>query len=417
MDISQIVFNKIRVAFKSNPIKDIEKEVAAQMELFKPAVSKDMKVAVAVGSRGIANLPEIIKSAVKCLKSFGAKPFIVPAMGSHGGATPAGQLDVLAQLGVNERFVGCPIRSSMEVASLGVLHANHNIKMYMDRNAYNADGVLLVNRVKAHTDYHGPNESGLVKLLVVGLGKHEQAKEVHKYLADGLCKYVPEIAGEILKTGKIIGGLGIVEDGYDQTAVIKAVQPNDMLKEDAKLLVLSKSMMPKLPFCQCDILLIDWIGKNISGTGLDTNIIGRLGIRGKSDSPPDITCICVFNLTPETHGNAVGVGLADIIPKHMYREIDWESTYINVLTSRFLQRGFMPIVQTNDREAINAALNSCGVEKPESVKIARIKDTLHISDMYVTDALWKDISENKDVTPKEYGCLLRFDSEGNLTPM
>jgi hypothetical protein len=335
-------------------------------------------------------------------------------MGSHGGATAEGQKEVLAGYGITDETMGVPVLSSMSAVCVGGLSGEMKLPLFMDKYAFESDGVVVVNRVKAHTDFHGVNESGIAKILVIGLGKQAQAMAVHEYMVKGLRNLIRPAAEEIVKTGKIIGAVGIVEDGYDRTSVVKAVPAEGIPEEDAKLLQLSKRMMPQLPWKAMDVLMVDIMGKDISGTGMDTNVIGRMCIRGESDGKPDITRICLFGLTARSHGNALGIGMADIIPQSLYDQIDWQSTYENVLTSTFLERGFVPIVRSTDRDVLNTALRTCGCLDFEKLRLLRIRDTLHIDEVYATPALCTEIEENEDVKVLEHGFCLNFNRKGEL---
>jgi hypothetical protein len=414
INISDIRLNKLKITFKSAPLNDITNKISSEMERIRPQIKRGMKIAISVGSRGIANISVIVKEVADLFKAYGAEPFIVPAMGSHGGATAEGQTALLEEYGITAETMGIPIISSMRVKSLGSLPDNRNVSLCMDENAFNSDGVFIINRVKAHTDFHGPNESGIAKMLVIGLGKHKQALSIHEHMVGGLKEYIPKAAQAIVNTGKIIGALAIVEDGYDETSVIEAVLPEEIVKADSELLLLSKSMMPSIPFERFDILLVDWMGKNISGTGMDTNIIGRINIRGEVDQAPYITRICLFDITPECHGNALGIGLADIIPRKLYEKIDWHATYENVLTSRFVERGFTPIIQPADYDAVNTAIKTCGYRTLDTLKLVRIKDTLHIDEIYVTDSLLNEIKDSNNVIIVERNIPLQFNERGEI---
>ena len=410
MEIPRLI--KIRQSFNSEHIKDIEAEVKAQINSigisFKPGAS----VAVAVGSRGIANIHRIVKAAVETLKDKGAKPFIIPAMGSHGGATAEGQASVLESYGITEETLGVPVKSSMQTVELpqGPLKT----RVFMDKYAYEADGIVVINRVKVHTDFHGTTESGLLKMCVIGLGKHKQALELHNYGVYGLRELVPATAREVLKSGKITMGIGIVENAYDQTMVINAVLPKDMEKEEIKLLDINRRNMPGFPVGQIDVLIIDEMGKDISGTGIDPNIIGKMKIRGQQDSNiPDISHIVVTDLTEASHGNALGIGLADFITKKLYDKIDFKATYENVLTSTFTERGKIPIIADTDRKAAEYSLRTCGHIEMESARIIRIKNTLKLNEIYVSGSILEEIKGKKDIEILgTFGEM--FDPEGKL---
>ena len=413
-DISaeEIRLNCLKMHFTNQPILYIPQQIQCEIARFRDRIFPGMRLAVAVGSRGISNYAHIVGEAVRQLQLLGAAPFIVPAMGSHGGATAEGQRDVLASYGITEETMHVPIYSSMETVIMGQLPEDTSVNVYMDRFAYEADGVFVINRVKAHTDFHGEHESGLVKMLAIGLGKHMQALSIHARLTRGLREYIPAITREIIASGKILGGLAIVEDGYEQTSILKGVFSEELVQEDHRLLELAKEMMPKLPFLHAHVLVVDQSGKNISGTGMDPNVIGRIGIRGQENGFPHIDRICVLDITDQSHGNAAGIGLADIITERMQKKINWRDTYENILTTRALERGFMPIVQPTDRQAIEAAI--CGVEKlpVSALKLARIKDTLHIDTLFVTDALLAQLSGDVDLL--ERGIPLEFDHYGTI---
>ncbi|MDR1731531.1 MAG: nickel-dependent lactate racemase [Synergistaceae bacterium] len=414
LNAGQISLNKLKISFCNKPLLDVPGAVAAEMEKLRPRVRKDMRIAVAAGSRGINNIAVIVKAVVDGLVSFGARPFVIPAMGSHGGATAEGQKEMLAGYGITDETMGVPVLSSMAAERVGELTDGTKLPVFMDRHAFEADGVVVVNRVKAHTDFHGVNESGIAKMLVIGLGKQAQATVIHEHMVRGLRELIRPAAETVIKTGKILGALAVVEDGYDQTSLVKAVGAESIVEEDSKLLALSKEMMPKLPWKTLDVLMVDLMGKDISGTGMDTNVIGRMCIRGEPDGRPDITRICLFGLTPRSHGNALGVGMADVIPQSLYDSIDWKATYENVLTSTFLERGFVPIVRPTDREVLDTALRTCGSLDLSKLRLLRIRDTLHIDEVYATPVLCAEMEGRDDVTVVERDLPLDFSDKGEL---
>jgi hypothetical protein len=380
------------------------------MKIFQGMIGGGDRIAVTAGSRGISNIALIIKTVCESLKNFGAYPFIVPAMGSHGGATANGQKNVLAEYGITDESMGVPVVSSMEVKSLGTLPGAENLPLYMDRHAFEADAVFIVNRVKAHTDFHGDNESGIAKMLSIGLGKHAQALATHGYLVNGLRNFIPRVAEAVISTGKILGALAVVEDGYDQTSIVRAVKSGDIVRADAELLNASKLMMPSLPFDDIQLLMVDWMGKNISGTGMDPNIIGRTGIRGEPDGLPRINTVCVFDITPESHGNALGIGLADLVPRGLADKVDWKATYENVCTSRFLCRGAKPVTLATDREVVDMALRVCGHAAQEGLKMVRVRDTLHVDEIYATTPMLDELHGGSNVEIAERDIPLIFDA-------
>ncbi len=407
-----IQLHKAEVRFDRPLVGHIEATLAPQ---FKQKLFGSCKtVAIAVGSRGIANLAKIVQVTVTSVKQFGLSPFIVPAMGSHGGATAEGQASVLASYGITEAAVGCPVRSSMEVVQLpseGLPHA-----LYMDRWAAEADGIILINRIKPHTDFHGTYESGLVKMAVIGLGKERQAVAIHDFGVHGLRSLVPKAAAKILDLGKILAGIAIVENAYDETAILELVPAYQILGREPALLEHARKNMPRLPVHEIDVLIVDELGKNISGSGMDTNIIGRIRIAGEPDpATPRIRSILVDDLTGESHGNATGLGLADVITRRFYCKVDFPATYRNIITSSFLERGKVPIIAETASEAFQIARRACGAIRPGAERIIRIRNTLHLSEIYISPALVKDLRSRPDLTIADSPTEM-FDPKGELTP-
>ncbi len=393
--MSTIQLTKISQTFNQDAISDVEKTVREQLSRVQLTFKPRARIAIAVGSRGIANLACIVKTTVDWIRDQGGDPFIVPAMGSHGGATADGQQQVLASYGVMPEKINCPICSSMEVVELSQGNLEH--RLFIDRNAHQADGVVLINRIKPHTDFHGTYESGLVKMSVIGLGKERQAQEMHRYGVYGLKELIPRAAATLLASGKIILGIGIVENAYDQTFVIEAIMPQQIMNREPELLEQARKNMPKLPTDKLDVLIIDRMGKDISGAGIDTNIIGRIKIRGeKEPEVPDIKMIVVTDLTAASHGNATGIGLADVTTKRLFEKIDFAATYLNTVTSAFLERGKLPIVAETGKIALDYALRACGLTPTEQKKIIRIKDTLHLDELYVSQAVLDEINGQKE---------------------
>lgn len=415
LDIPKLI--KIRQSFNNKCIKDLERTVKEQINNLDISLKPGASIAVAVGSRGIADIHRIIKAAVEALKEKGANPFIVPAMGSHGGATAEGQREVLESYGITEEYIGAPIKSSMQTVELP--HGDLVTRVFMDKFAYESDGVVVVNRVKLHTDFHGTTESGLMKMCVIGLGKHKQALEMHKYGVYGLKELIPATAREVLNSGKIIMGLGIVENAYDRTLAIRAALPQDIEKEELKLLELSRENMPCFPVDQIDLLIVDEMGKDISGVGIDSNITGRISIKGEHDlSTPVINKIVVTDLTEASHGNALGIGLADFTTRRLFDKIDFKMTYENVLTSTFTERGKIPIIAETDKMAVEYALRTCGPQKADMLKIVRIKNTLKLNEIYVSKTILDEAKSrgNVEVTGDfrdmfdKCGNLIEFDN-------
>ena len=314
-------FRKLTRTIKQDRIDDPYSQTREEIGKSNFSVSQRDSIAIAVGSRGIANLSIIVKAVVDTIRAMGGKPFIVPAMGSHGGATPEGQTEVLAQYDVIESVVGAPIRASMEVVELP--QGNAPCRVFMDKIASEADGTIVINRVKSHSDFDGPHESGLIKLTVIGLGKHRQALEIHNAGVTGLREHIPLCAKEILAHGNIRLGIAIVENAHHETLIIKAVEPERFFEDDNALLKKAKKHMSLLPVAELDILVVDEFGKEISGTGVDTAVIGRIGIEGEPEPvSPRIKNIILCDLTDMSHGNALGTGLADFITRKVFDKID-----------------------------------------------------------------------------------------------
>lgn len=412
MIMNMLSLSKIKQHFRNNSIPDLKAELSGELEKFRPLVTAGARIAIAVGSRGINNSKLIVSETIDFLKSINAVPFIVPAMGSHGGATAKGQEEILASYGITEKSVGAPVISSMDVVELP--KGNSPIPVFMDKNAFESDGIILINRIKLHTDFHGTYESGLVKMSVIGLGKEKQASAVHRYGVYGLAVLMPQIAKLVFSSGKIIGGIALVENAYDETMMVKALRGDEIFDREPELLQISKENMPSFPVDKIDVLIVDRIGKDISGVGLDPNIIGRIRITGqKEPDTPQITSIVLSNITENSHGNAIGIGLADVITRKLYDRINFHVTYTNIKTSNFLERAKIPLVAENDREAFEIAFKSCGYLEPGAEKIIRIHDTLHLEEMYVSQAVMTNLKNKNEIEViKEYVSM--FNNENNL---
>jgi hypothetical protein len=409
--MNDYLFTKIRQQFDSKAIADVERAVAEQLDS-KLQFASGARIAITAGSRGVANIARITKAVVASVKAKGGAPFIIPAMGSHGGATGEGQREILESYGISEETMGCPVRSSMEVVKLD--DGGLELPVFMDKHAYESDGVILVNRIKPHTAFHGDYESGLVKMSVIGLGKERQASALHSFGIYGLKTLMPKASRQILATGKILLGIGIVENAYDETAIIEALTPEEILLREPELLNIAKGLMPSFPLSEIDVLVIDQIGKNISGSGMDPNIIGRMRIRGEAEPEfPAIKVIAVTDLTNASHGNACGIGLADVVTRRLVNKVDWDATYMNGVTSGFYEHFMLPIVAATDAQALEWGVRaSHDPHKPK--KIVRITDTLHLGEMYVSDAALElvggkveTISEPKNLFDQQ-GALIAF---------
>ena len=381
---------RIKQKFQDNRLDDVIGSTAGELKKIGGSIKPGSRIAIAAGSRGIRNLAQVVAEAVRFIRSKNATPFIIPAMGSHGDATAEGQRGVLESYGITEDAMGAPVLSSMEVVELPF--SDSPVKIYMDRYAYDSDGVILINRIKPHTDFHGRYESGLVKMAVIGLGKEKQASAIHDYGVYGLSDLIPEVAKRVLSTGKILGGIGLVENAFDETMMVRFLKGGEFMDIEPVLLDVARKNMPSLPVNDIDVLIIDKMGKDISGVGIDPNIIGRIKITGqKEPEKPVIKAIMVSDLTDASHGNATGVGLADVITRKLYDKIDLSATYVNAVTSSFIERAKIPVIAANDREAFSIALRSCGHLTGGNERIMRIKSTLHLDEIYISESILAEL--------------------------
>jgi len=406
--MNEYLFTKIRQQFAREALADIEQTVHQQVTA-KLQIVPGANIAITVGSRGINNIARIAKATADAVKACGGAPFIIPAMGSHGGATAEGQREILASYGVTEEAMECPIRSSMEVVEID--SSGLEMKIFMDKHGYESDGVILLNRIKPHTAFHGDYESGLVKMSVIGLGKERLANEIHRFGVHGLTTIMPAAARRIFSTGKIVLGVGIVENAYDETAIIEALTPAEILTREPELLAVAKKLMPSFPLREIDVLIIDKLGKNISGSGMDPNIIGRMKVPGTPEPEyPKTKVIVVTDITDASHGNACGIGLADVTTRRLLNKVDWDVTYTNAVTSGFYEHTMLPVVAATDLQAFEWGIRaSHDPYKPK--KIVRITDTLHVSEMYVSDAALNEVKDHVEIISEPQSL---FDGQGAL---
>lgn len=389
---------ELELKFKSSKLENLKEviwsELSRNSQLI--ALPPNAEVAITAGSRGINNIVLILKEIANFLKSKKMKPFLFPSMGSHGGATAEGQVEVLKQLGITEDSVGVPIRSTMEVVKLG--HINEKMPVYMDRIAYQADAILVVNRIKSHTAFSGKIESGLSKMVSVGMGKQKGASFIHSQGSDFMEDNIIKGSKYAIENSPICMGLAIVEDSYDQTSIIKGISIENWHEEEAKLLDISKSLMPSLPIDNIDLLIVEEMGKCYSGTGMDPTIIGRLRIDGIPEpKKPIVKRIAVLDLAEQSHGNAQGIGLADFTTEKLISKVDKYATYMNSITSTFLRRAMFPFIYPTEEEAINHALLTLGPGlNKENVKIVQIPNTLHLSRVIVSESALKEVSPQVD---------------------
>ncbi|WP_135305956.1 DUF362 domain-containing protein [Haloarcula amylovorans] len=370
-------------------------------------------VGITAGSRGIEVLPEVLEAIVAELHSRGFEPFVFPAMGSHGGATPEGQRETLATLGITPDRLGCEIRSSLAVEQVGTDSTGRPV--YAAEDALEADAVLLANRIKLHTDFQGDVESGLCKMAVVGLGKQRGADNMHNAaLERGFHEVIPEWADILIEETPIVGGVGIIENTAEEAAEIHGVSAPDLLEEEPKLLERSKEFFPELPVDDLDLLVVDAMGKEISGTGLDTNVIGRVRFHNQAEvDEPSITRIYVRSLTPASHGNALGMGLADLVHRDIASAVDFEDTYVNIVTSGETNRAKLPFVVPSDATAFILSASMTGVASAGDLRIARIKNTMEPEELWVSEPVAEDLTDRDDIQIHEDEQWV-FDEHGEL---
>ena len=410
---------RIRQTFDGTALDDIPGEISGQLAGLKleSSVKKGQSVAVACSSRGLANYGTIVKAVVSFLKQLELDPFLIPAMGSHGAATAAGQKRVLEHLGVDEAEVAAPIRSSLETVQIG--QTEEGIPVYMDRLASEADHIVLINRIKKHTEFEHEFESGLLKMMAIGLGKQEGAATYHEaMLTYGYPGVILSVARKVMQRANLLFGVGTVENGYGQTARIGVGLKENIEEMEKDLFISARAYAPALPFDEADIIVIDEMGKEISGTGFDTKVVGRIGLPLVTPEPesPKIKRIVVSDLTEGSEGNAVGVGIADIITRRLFDKIDMDALNMNTITGVCPEMGKIPLTVENDHEAIEIAIKCVGLIPREKLKIMRIKNTARLSEVDVSEAYEEEIRRRDGlemITPKRE---MQFDPAGYLKP-
>ncbi len=405
---------RLRQHFSIEEVENVFDEISKGFLEYGERIKPGAKIGIAVGSRGIYQLPNLVKAVVDEVKKREAIPHIIPAMGSHGGATSEGQQEYLKGYGITEETVGAPVLSNMEVEQLGTVEPD-GMPVYFDTVALSMDGLIMLNRVKAHTDYHDIIESGLLKQMAIGFGNHIGAMAIHEYGIYGLSKLIPKAAEIIMEKAPILIGVAILENAEDTTAKIEVLPKEKIADREKELIIEAKTLMPSLPFNTADLLVVQEMGKNISGVGIDSNITGRILVRGEDDSNgPSIYRIVCLDLTEESHHNGLGVGLADVITRRLFNKLDLETTYANVITSGFLERGFIPIIQENDKLAILTALSCCNRKVTMAdAKVAFIKNTLDVKELLVSEALLNETKgkEYVEVLGEE---TLQYDENGDM---
>ena len=408
---------RVRQRFEGPRLEDVPGQVDAQLARLKlgAKVKPGQSVAITAGSRGVANVHLILRAAVEHLQGLGARPFVVPAMGSHGGGTAHGQREVVESYGITEEFVGCPIRSGTE--TVVVCRTAEGFPVHFDRLAYEADHVLVSNRVKPHTRFVGEIESGLMKMMLIGLGKCAGAQVYHRAIQDySFAQIIRSVVGEVLRKCRILAGLAVVENAYDETALIEAVAPDQFESREKELLVLAKKWMARLPFPQVDILLVDQIGKNISGTGMDTNVVGRKFDDHKAveDEFPKVKVIALRGLTPETHGNAIGMGLAELCKSQLLRETEVEATRLNGIIAGHVAGAMPPLDYETDREILDVALGMVGLVEPPEAKVLWIRNTLELAEVECSAVYLEEARRRADLEILTALRDLPLGADGNL---
>ncbi|HEY7424332.1 MAG TPA: lactate racemase domain-containing protein [Gemmataceae bacterium] len=409
---------RIRQNFERPKVADVSSAVTSALESLDLGrrIKPGQTVALTAGSRGIANIPLVLRSTAAFLKKLGAKPFLIPAMGSHGGGTAEGQRHILESYGITEEFVAAPLRASMDTVQVGV--TPEGFPVLLDRIASEADHIGVVARVKPHTGYHGPIESGLMKMMMIGLGKHAGALAYHRILLDYPYDQVVRSVGRTLQAAAPIAfGLALVENASDETAIVEGVAPEAFEAREEQLLAQARQLLARLPLRQADLLIVDEIGKNISGSGMDTNVVGRKRAFRTQPPPsgmPVMRLIYVRGLSAKTHGNAAGIGLADFTSTRLVRQMNHRATVINCLTAGYPEGAFIPVHFETDRAVIDAALAIIGTRPPEQARILRIHNTMHLDEMDVSEPCLAEPERQSDFAPLGQPRPLEFDAAGHL---
>lgn len=398
------------------PMEDIASTVQKELdrEDLGGKIKPGMKIAITCGSRGMTNNALMARAMVDFVKSKGAEPYIVAAMGSHGGATAEGQTQILKDYGITEEAMGCPVKSSMETVQIG-LSGVRKQPVFVDKNASEADGILLFNRIKPHTSFRGPYESGLMKMMAIGLGKQKGAESIHHQSPAIMHELVEEYGRTILENCPILGGIAVIENAYDDTYLIKGLTPQEIIDEEPKLKEISYKTIAHLLFDECDVLVVDKIGKNISGDGMDPNISGRFVLPQYCSGGIDAEKVVILDITDETHGNAQGIGLAEVTTRRLVNRMKLEMTYPTGVTNTFLHLMKIPMIMDNDREALQLALMCCPeAEDHDHMKMIRIPNTAHIGEIEISEGLLPQAKANPNIEILTDLYDLPFDSEGNL---
>ena len=404
---------KVSQTFDNTKLDDVEGDLNQKLidKNIKDKIKQGMKIAITGGSRGISFYKELMKTIVSFVKKCGATPFIVPSMGSHGGGTSEGQENMLKKLGITKESVGCEIISSMDVVEVG--RTSKDLPVYIDKNAANADGIILLNRVKLHTSFRGKYESGLIKMMAIGLAKRKGADMTHFLRYENMAENLVEVGKIALNNLNIICGVASIENGYNEVADLFVLPKDEILQEEPKILEKSKCLMPRIYLDDIDVLIVNEIGKNISGTGVDTNIVGRFHTNAASGGPNTVK-LGFLDISEKSGGNGNGMGLADFVSKKFFRKIDFESTYINAITSTEPNSVKLPLVLDNDKYVFQGCVKLCGVKNIQDIKLVIINNTKELDEIYMSKSAFENTVDKSKVKKESELFDIPFDDEGNL---
>ena len=404
---------KVSQTFDNTKLDDVEGDLNQKLidKNIKDKIKPGMKIAITGGSRGISFYKELMKTIVSFVKKCGATPFIVPSMGSHGGGTSEGQENMLKKLGITKESVGCEIISSMDVVEVG--RTSKDLPVYIDKNAANADGIILLNRVKLHTSFRGKYESGLIKMMAIGLAKRKGADMTHFLRYENMAENLVEVGKIALNNLNIICGVASIENGYNEVADVFVLNKDEILQEEPKILEKSKRLMPRIYLDNIDVLIVNEIGKNISGTGVDTNIVGRFHTNAASGGPNTVK-LGFLDISEKSGGNGNGMGLADFVSKKFFRKIDFESTYINAITSTEPNSVKLPLVLDNDKYVFQGCVKLCGVKNIQDIKLVIINNTKELDEIYMSKSAFENTVDKSKVKKESELFDIPFDDEGNL---
>ncbi len=404
---------KVSQTFDNTKLDDVEGDLNQKLidKNIKDKIKPGMKIAITGGSRGISFYKELMKTIVSFVKKCGATPFIVPSMGSHGGGTSEGQENMLKKLGITKESVGCEIISSMDVVEVG--RTSKDLPVYIDKNAANADGIILLNRVKLHTSFRGKYESGLIKMMAIGLAKRKGADMTHFLRYENMAENLVEVGKIALNNLNIICGVASIENGYNEVADVFVLHKDEILQEEPKILEKSKRLMPRIYLDDIDVLIVNEIGKNISGTGVDTNIVGRFHTNAASGGPSTVK-LGFLDISEKSGGNGNGMGLADFVSKKFFRKIDFESTYINAITSTEPNSVKLPLVLDNDKYVFQGCVKLCGVKNIQDIKLVIINNTKELDEIYMSKSAFENAVDKSKVKKESELFDIPFDDEGNL---